>query len=457
MLRYFRKNPHLRSDKKGYVFVKNKLIHNATWIVVGQIIRMLLSVGITMLTARYLGPQNYGTINYAAGLVAFAAPLMKLGLNAILVRELVNRPKEEGEILGTVTGMNLLSSVLCIIGITAFAAIANRGEEETILVCVIYSFLLFFQALEMVQYWYQAKLLSKYYIIASMCAYLCTALFKVFLLVTKKSVYWFSASNSIEYAVLAGVLMLVYKAKGGQKFLFSFAEAKKLLSVGRYYILSQMMVVIFAQTDKIMLKHMMDSEAVGYYAAAVTCANMFGFVFTAIIDSARPVIIEAKQRSSAVFERMMTMLYSVVFYLAFAVGIVITLFAPLIIRILYGVEYNAAVAPLRLIVWYIAFSMFGAVRNIWILAEEKQKYLWRINICGAIANVILNAMIIPVWGIMGAALASLVTQFFTNVVVGFLIKPIRPNNRLMLSGMDIRLFWQLVKGVLRRTKDPERR
>ena len=77
---------------------------------------------------------------------------------------------------------------------------------------------------------------------------------------------------------------------------------------------------------------------------------------------------------------------------------------------MYGAEYIAAVAPLRLIVWYISFSLFGSIRNIWILAEEKQQYLWRINLCGAVANVVINAILIPIWGIMGAAFASLVTQ-----------------------------------------------
>ena len=425
--------------------MKNRLFSNAAWIVGGKIVKALLTLIVTMLTARYLGPKNYGTINYAAGLVAFVAPLMKLGLSAILVRELVNRKEEEGIILGTVTGLNLMASVLCIIGITAFSAIANNDEFETIVVCAIYSMLLMFQALEMVQYWFQARLLSKYTAIASVCAYICTAMFQIILLITEKGVSWFAASNSIEYGILAITLLVIYARKDGQRLSFSIQEAKRLLSVGRYYIFAEMMVVIFAQTDKIMLKFMIDSRAVGYYSAAVTCATMFGFVFAAIIDSARPVIIEAKQRSTAEFERNMTMLYSVIFYLAMAVSSFITLFAPLIVRIMYGADYAASVAPLRLIVWYIAFSLFGSVRNIWILAEKKQQYLWRINLCGAVANVVLNAILIPIWGIMGAAFASLVTQFFTNVIVGFLIKPIRRNNTLMLTGLDIRLFGILAK------------
>ena len=425
--------------------MENKLINNAAWIIGGKIVRAVLTVFVTMLTARYLGPMQYGNINYAAGLVAFAAPLMKLGLSEILVRELVNRKNEEGQILGTVTVLNLVSSVLCIAGITAFAAIANAGEHEVILVCAIYSFLLLFQALEMVQYWFQAKLISKYFAFAASCAYVCTALYQAVLLAAKKNVYWFAAANPIEFGILATILLLIYRAKGGQKLTFSFGEARKLLSVGRYYILAELMVAVFAQTDKIMLKLMIDSEAVGLYSAAITCATMFGFVFGAIIDSARPVILESRQHSGEEFGKRMTMLYSVIFYLSLAVCIVITLFAPLITDLLYGAEFRAAVGPLRLVVWYIIFSLFGSVRNIWILAEEKQKYLWRINLFGMLANVLLNALFIPRWGIMGAAFTSLVTQFFTNVVVGFLLRPIRPNNTLLLRGMDIRLFFALVK------------
>jgi O-antigen/teichoic acid export membrane protein len=112
------------------------------------------------------------------------------------------------------------------------------------------------------------------------------------------------------------------------------------------------------------------------------------------------------------------------------------LFAGVIIRILYGASFHQAVSALRIVVWYTTFSYLGAVRNIWILAEGKQRYLWMINLSGAVANVLLNAGLIPEMGVNGAALASLVTQIFTNVVVGFLIEPIRKNNVLMLRGLN---------------------
>ena len=208
------------------------------------------------------------------------------------------------------------------------------------------------------------------------------------------------------------------------------------------------MVNVFAQTDKIMITLMKGESDTGLYAAAVACAGITNFVFAAIIDSARPSIFNSqKNQDEKAFESKVSDLYFVITYLSLLQSIGITLLAKPIISILYGQAYRGAVPALRLIVWYTTFSYFGAVRNIWILAENKQKYLWIINLSGALANVLLNLIFIPIWGIVGAALASLITQIFTNVIVGFLIKPIRRNNLLMWRGLDLRRTRNLLKKI----------
>ena len=136
---------------------------------------------------------------------------------------------------------------------------------------------------------------------------------------------------------------------------------------------------------------------------------------------------------------------SIITFLSLAQSAGFTLFSKLIIRILYGAQYAASARVLSLVVWYTTFSYLGSIRSMWILAEDKQKYLWIINLSGAITNVVLNSVLIPLMGVMGAALASLLTQFFTNVVIGFIMKPIRPNNTLMLRGCNPRLLLNCIK------------
>lgn len=409
----------------------NKVAKNAVWIIGGKVAQSVLALIINMLTARYLGPSNFGLITYASSLVAFVLPIMQLGFSNVLVQEIVNKPDDEGEILGTAMFLSLMSSIFCIIGVTSFAFVVNPEESETIIVCLLYSLILLFQALDHIEYWYQAKLLSKYTSTVSLVAYLTVAVYKIYLLVASKDVYWFALSNALDYALISIGGIVLYRKLGGRKLRFSWKRGKDMFARSKHYIFSSMMVTIFAQTDKIMIRMMLDESSTGYYGAAVACAGMTSFVFTAIIDSFRPAIFEGQKESKRIFKHRLTMLYSIVIYLSLAQSVVMTLFSRWIIFILYGTAYNPAISALQIIVWYTTFSYMGSVRNIWILANDKQKYLWQINMSGAIANVIINVLLIPRMGINGAAVASLITQFFTNVVVGYIIKPIRGNNKII--------------------------
>ncbi len=413
----------------------NKVAKNAAWVIGVRIVQSLLALVINMLTARYLGPSNFGLITYAASLVAFVVPIMKLGFSDVMVQSIVNEPNAEGKILGTSIVLNLISALACIVGVTAFAYAVSPTEKETFLVCLLYSFVLLAQALEQVLYWFQAKLMSKYTSIIGLAAYVIVTGYKIFLLVTGKSVYWFALSYTLDYAIISIAAIFVYRKLGGQKLSFSWNVGKQMFARSHHYILSSMMVTVFAQTDKIMIKIMIDEAATGYYGAAVTCAGLTGFVFSAIIDSFRPYIFDGAKIEESVFRYRMTMLYSIVIYLSLAQSACMTLFSRLVILILYGDAYTPAIAALEIIVWYTTFSYLGSVRNIWILANEKQHYLWKINLSGALANVILNAFLIPKMGINGAAIASLITQIFTNVIVGYIIKDIRPNNRIMVEAL----------------------
>lgn len=425
-----------------------KIVKNATWIIVCRIIQAVLSVLVTMFSARYLGPSGYGLINYAASIVAFVAPIMHLGLSSTLVQEVVNAPEKEGETMGTALTMSFTSSFFCILGVVAFTLVANPGEKDTLIVCALYSVLLIFQSIDLLQYWFQAKLKSKYTSIIMLVAYAVTSIYKIVLLITGKSIYWFALAQAIDYLVIAVGLMLIYNKVGTEKLSFSWAAVKSLFDKSKYYILSNLMITVFAQTDRIMLKIMCGDEATGFYSAAVTCATMASFVFAAIIDSFRPSIFEKKKDATKEeYEKSVAGLYSIIIYLSLAQCVAITLFAPWIIQILYGAEYAPTVSALQLTVWYTTFSYVGSARNVWILAEGQQKHLWVLNLAGAVMNVALNFIFIPIWGILGAAFASLVTQIFTNVFMNMMIPSIRRTNLLMLKGLNPKLLFEMLKKI----------
>ena len=422
-----------------------KVVKNAGWIIGCKLFKAVLSLLITMLTARYMGPSNYGLINYAAGIVAFAAPVMRLGLDAVLVHMIVKHPEHEGKTVGTAIVLNSASALMCIVGVTAFAAVVNKGEADTIIVCALYSTLLLFQALEMIQYWFQAKLMAKYSAMAMVFAYICVSTFQILLLITQSHIYWFALSHAIDFLIISIVLIIVYRKKAIQPLKFSADIAKELLSEGKYYILSSLMITVFQQIANIMLKLMIGNESVGYYSAAATCASMASFVFAAVIDSMRPMIFEAKNRGKDQFDIALTQLYSIVIYAALMVSFLMCIASPLIIKIVYGAQYASSVNALRIVCWFTAFSYTGTINNIWIVVNGKQKYLLIVNLCGAISNIILNMTMIPLLGIIGASIATVCTQFFTNIIVGFFIKPLRENNMLIIKSLNVINIYKFIR------------
>lgn len=419
-------------------FLKNKEAKNAGWIIGGKVAQMLISLFVSILTARYLGPGNYGLINYGSAFVAFFTALCTLGLNSVMVKDFVDHPDEQGEALGSAIVMRLASSVLSSIMMIALGFLLDGDEPVTIAVIALCSLSPIFNVFDIFHFWFQNQYKSKVTSIASFLAYCVAAAYKVVLLITQKSVQWFAFATSIDCIVVAVFLFFAYKRYGGPRLKFSLKKSKSLLHISYHYILSSMMVVIYGQTDKLMLKQMINESEVGFYATAVSICSMWTFVLQAIIDSLYPSILRLKNEDQAAYERKNRQLYAIVFYVSCFVSFGFWILGEFVIRILYGVEYMPASSILRIITWYTAFSYLGVARNAWIVSEGKQKYLKYMYGGAAAMNVILNVLLIPVLEGVGAALASLITQIFTSIVLPLCIKSLRPNARLMLDAIRLK-------------------
>lgn len=414
---------------------KNKVVKNASWLIAGKMIQMVLNFFIGILTARYLGPSNYGLINYAASYSAFFYPICTLGINSIIVKELVDNPNQEGQVLGTSLLLRGISSFLSALGIIAISLVVDSSEPTTKLVVTLYTLSLILQIFDLFNYWFQSRLQSKITAFVTSISYTITSIYKVYLLVTDKSVIYFALSMSVDYLCLAVLSYYFYKREGGRKLRFCKQYAKEILSKSYHFILPSLMVAIYGQTDKIMLKHLISESEIGYYSLAVSLCSVWCFILSAIIDSLNPSIMKAHRESKEKFNKYNRTLYFLIFYISIFVSILFTVFGEYIILILYGQSYLPAVAPLRIVTWYTAFSYLGVARNSWIVCEQKQKYLKYIYVIAAISNIFLNLLFIPRFGAVGAAIASLIAQALTSIIVPLFIKEMKENSILMIEAI----------------------
>lgn len=408
--------------------------------------QMILTCIVGIISARYLGPGNYGLISYGQAFASFFAAFCTLGIHAVIIKDFVDHPNEQGIAIGTTLVLRGLSSFLSAIMIVGVVSIVDAGERETIIVVALCSVYLVFQIFDTFNYWFQARYQSKITSIATLFAYSIVSLYKIILLINNKSVKWFAFSTALDYFVIGVFLCFAYKHYNGPKLQFSFEKAKALLGKSYQYILSSMMVTIYGQTDKLMLKQMLNETEVGYYSVATSLCTIWIFVLQAIIDSLYPTILNLFAIDKDAFARKNRQLYSIVFYVSCTVSILFTLFAGIGIRLMYGPNYLGAVNPLRIVTWYTAFSYLGVARNAWIVYNNKQKYLKYMYGGAACINVMLNAVLIPIMGASGAALASLITQIFTSIILPYMFKEMRENAKMMIDAI-------LLKDFLRRKPD----
>lgn len=414
----------------------SKIAKNSAWMVTETIIQMVISLVVNKIVSQYLGVANYGIINYGVSFLNFFNGICTLGLGTIAIKYLVNEKDKQGEIIGTCIGMRLISSFISMLLISILVFILKYGDDTIIIVSIIQSFSLLTDTFNTISWWNQYKLQSKLSALATFIAYLTTASFKLILVFTKKSVVWFAFSNVIQSLIIAIVLYVIYKKQKSPLFSFSINRGKMLLKESYHFILSGLMVAIYTQTDKLMIGSMIDDmSAVGLYSVSVTIMQLWTFLPTAIISSFKPALLEIRKNSYDRYMTKLKQLYSLIIWLSIAYTVFVFVFGKYIILILYNEEYLGALSSLRLIIFGVLFSFVGVVREFWLVCEGKQKYAKYFALFGATGNIIMNYLLIPRYGITGAAIATLSTQILTAIVVPLLFKDTREAVKHFLCGL----------------------
>ena len=419
----------------------NRFFSNVIWDMGGKVFQMILTLVVGMLTARYLGPSNYGVIGETASYVAFFSVICQLGFNSTAVKEIMDNKEREGEIIGTAIFFRVCTSLISTIAISCLLYVLKDGDRVIVWVAFLQSLSLIFQSFEMIHYWYQSRLETHVSVKIQSLAYVLMAVYKIALLALGKSVEWFAFSTALELAVVAVALIFIYGRGEGQKLTISISAGMELLKNSYHFILSGLMVTIYSEMDKIMLGEMLSETAVGFYTAATKVSSMWSFVLIALINSSRPVIISSRSHSQELYVKQNKRLYAAVIWIGIAAGLGVTIFGRWIIYFMYGEAYLPATSSLQISAWYTMFAMLGTARGIWIVCENKAKYVKYYLGIGAVLNVILNYLLIPSFGPGGAAAATLITQIFTAVLAPAFFKETKIYTKYVLEAFllkDIR-------------------
>lgn len=377
-----------------------------------RVLRMIIGLFVGVYVARYLGPKRFGLLSYADSFVGLFTALSTLGLNSILVRELVKRPDRRDELLGTAFWLKMAGAVLMWGGISATIPFAHNDTETNTLIAII-AVGVIFQAFNVIDFNYQAMVQSKYFVYAQLTQLIISSITKLVFILIAAPLLWFAIVYLLDAVVLAIVLTVLYLKNTGKIWYWKWRwqVAKELLKNSWPLILSGMVGSIYMKIDQVMIKKMLDAEQVGFYAAAVKLSGAWYFVPMAITSSVFPAIINAKKQSEQFYYQRLQKLYDLMVWLAIAIALPTTFLAPWVIRVLYGDAFSPAAGVLSIHIWAGVFVFLGVASEKWYITENFIKLSFYRTFLGAIGNVIFNLIFIPILHIKGAAIGTLLAHF----------------------------------------------
>lgn len=417
---------------------KKRVIANMSWLMGGKIVNMILSFFVSLATARYLGPSNFGSINYVAAYVSFFSSIASLGLSVIVIKEVSSGEEDGNKVIWTGIFMRFLTAVASTVAVVAFFAIAKRNDPLLVPIAALESIAILASAFDTFMYWFQGKLLGKYVSIAGVIAYLAMSLYRIYLLANGADILWFAFATSVDTLVLALVLFIFYVKENGFRPVISLPLGKKLLKQSYHYLISGLIAILYSKIDQIMLGDMLDKASVGLYSAALTIAGLWGMIPSAFIQSVSPILYKNAQTDRGMFLKRLKQSYAGIWFLNVCWSLGISLFSYWVVMLLYGAEYMGARKALVIVVWYSGISSLGSLTQVYLATENKNKYINYFALAGLVTDVALNALLIPHFGIMGAAVATLATYCVIHIVMPLLIKDTREAALLILQGMIFR-------------------
>jgi O-antigen/teichoic acid export membrane protein len=399
---------------------------NTSWMFTEQVLRIIAALFVGIYMARYLGPAQFGIYSYAIAFVALFGAVAKLGLDGIVVRDLVNAPEKWGVYLGTAFWLKLIGAVLSFVLLAIAVQFTNNDATTNFYIYIIASGLIF-QSFEVVDFYFQSKVLSKYVSISKLIQLALSSLLKLYFIFTHADLFWFVMVSLIDQISLAMSLTIAYWQLKIGNFLrfFDLDAAKVMLRNSWPLILSGIAISLYMRIDQIMIKEMLDERAVGLYSSAVRLSEAWYFVPVIVTSSLFPAIVNAKKISEDLYNKRLQRLYFIMIYTAVGIALPVTLMAKNIVVTLYGIHYQDAGLVLSIHIWAGVFVGLGVANGPWFLSENLQKLATINTLMGAAINVVLNYFFIPIYGIEGVALATFISYGVAAYLALFMHKKTR--------------------------------
>lgn len=401
---------------------QGKIIRNVLWAVIGKVVTLFSALIVGILVARYLGPEQYGLMNYVISIVSLFSILSVFGTSEIIIRELSKNELPKEVILGTsfYTRLVLAFLTLCIISI--YLWIVKESVTTSILI-LVYSLSCIFSCFDVIRFYFTSIVQNEYVVKSEILRTLVGAGIKVVLLLAKAPLWAFVAALTFDFFLLSGGYVVAYRNKVARLSIWQFdiKFAKYLLHVSFPLLISSAAVIIYQRIDQVMIGKMLDNESLGYFSTAASFISVITFIPSIIVQTVSPLLVKLKQENKLRYRDKAQQIMNITTWATLIVSIIISASSFYIIRYTYGTEYLNAIPVMRILSFKAVGVALTTMGGQLIIIENIHQVAFVRNILACFVCVICNYILIPRFGIIGSAWATIITVMFTGGIANIFI------------------------------------
>jgi O-antigen/teichoic acid export membrane protein len=282
LLQYFRRD------------AARKYAANTAWLLAEKCWTLSLTLLATVVVARHLGVATFGALQYAASLCGLVALVATLGLDSILVRELVKQPERSGDLLGTAALLRSCAA-LVVVAVLALTAVGGSGGGGVKWLPFVIGLALVPQAASVIDFLFQSRVDARWSSLSRALAVACGISFILLGANTNAGPLYFAWQPLLEASVTALSLWLCLRRLDGRRtpFRFDVQLARTLLRESWPLMFAMSLISLHSNIDRVMVKMMLGNEATGLYSAAAKLSEGWYFLPTIIVSSVFPALVRA--------------------------------------------------------------------------------------------------------------------------------------------------------------------
>ena len=405
---------------------KEKIVNNLFWAVIGKIVSLLSGLFVGIIIARYLGPENYGLLNYVISYVSLFQIFAYLGLDSIEIREEAKNSVPFQLVMGTAFVLKLISAFITILAVVATSLWFESSMETTLMVS-IYSLSIVANVFTVQRNYFTSIVQNEYVVKSEIFRTVVGMTIKIILLLFHVDLLWFILASTFDYVLLAGGYIFSYHKKIGKmsEWNFSWPYAKFLLRESFPLLLTNAAVVIYQRIDQVMIGNILEKSSVGYFSVALKFVEILIFVPIILTQTITPVLVRFRKESEDNYERKAQQFMNITFWLSFLLSVLLSIFAYWVVIITFGEKYLQAVPILQILAFKTASSALSSTAGTMLVIERLQKYAILRDSLGCVVCILGNYYLLPRYGIIAAAFVSIASVLTAGYFADAIIPPFR--------------------------------